>query len=132
LRLLGATDRASRIREMLGMVGMESAADRYPHELSGGQQQRIALARALAPRPELLLMDEPFSNLDVDLRERLGLEVRDILKQQTITAILVTHDQHDAFAIATRSASCVRSVSSNGERRTNSIIGRRRASWRIS
>jgi len=100
LRLLGATDRASRIREMLGMVGMESAADRYPHELSGGQQQRIALARALAPRPELLLMDEPFSNLDVDLRERLGLEVRDILKQQTITAILVTHDQHDAFAIA--------------------------------
>src|SRR6185503_1471755 len=67
---------------------------------SGGQQQRVALARALAPRPELLLMDEPFSNLDVDLRERLGLEVRDILKQQNTTAILVTHDQHDAFAIA--------------------------------
>ena len=100
LRPLAAAERAARIREMLGLVGMESAADRYPHELSGGQQQRIALARALAPRPELLLMDEPFSNLDVDLRERLGLEVRDILKQQGMTAILVTHDQHDAFAIA--------------------------------
>jgi iron(III) transport system ATP-binding protein len=82
------------------MIGMTRAAARYPHELSGGQQQRVALARALAPQPELLLLDEPFSNLDVDLRERLGLEVRDILKQQNMTAILVTHDQHDAFAIA--------------------------------
>jgi iron(III) transport system ATP-binding protein len=100
LRLLDGAERARRIGELLGMVGMERAADRYPHELSGGQQQRVALARALAPRPELLLMDEPFSNLDVDLRERLGLEVRDILKQQQMTAILVTHDQHDAFAIA--------------------------------
>ena len=77
-----------------------AALDKYPHELSGGQQQRVALARALAPRPELLLLDEPFSNLDVDLRERLSLEVRDILKASGATAVLVTHDQHEAFAIA--------------------------------
>ena len=76
------------------------AGDAYPHELSGGQQQRVALARALAPEPELLLLDEPFSNLDVDLRERLSLEVREILKAAGTTAILVTHDQHEAFAIA--------------------------------
>jgi iron(III) transport system ATP-binding protein len=100
LRLLNNADRARRVAEQLEVVSMKSAADRYPHELSGGQQQRVALARALAPRPELLLLDEPFSNLDVDLRQRLGLEVRDILKQLGMTAILVTHDQHDAFAIA--------------------------------
>jgi iron(III) transport system ATP-binding protein len=79
---------------------LSELAGRYPHELSGGQQQRVALARALAPRPELLLLDEPFSNLDVDLRERLSLEVRTILKTAGATAILVTHDQHEAFAMA--------------------------------
>ena len=82
------------------MVGLAPWSRRYPHELSGGQQQRVALARALAPRPELLLLDEPFSNLDVEMRERLSVEVRDILKQQNTTAILVTHDQHEAFNIA--------------------------------
>jgi iron(III) transport system ATP-binding protein len=97
---LEAAARARRVGETLDIIGMKAVSARYPHELSGGQQQRVALARALAPQPELLLLDEPFSNLDVDLRERLGLEVRDILKQQGITAILVTHDQHDAFAIA--------------------------------
>ncbi|NGZ05577.1 MAG: ABC transporter ATP-binding protein [Magnetococcales bacterium] len=85
-------------REMLELVGLESMARRHPHELSGGQQQRVALARALAPRPELILLDEPFSNLDVDLRERLGLEVRQILISQGMTGILVTHDQREAFA----------------------------------
>ena len=100
LRQLDPQERARRIGETLEVISMSRAAGRYPHELSGGQQQRVALARALAPQPELLLLDEPFSNLDVDLRERLGLEVRDILKQQNMTAILVTHDQHDAFAIA--------------------------------
>ncbi|MDQ3185903.1 MAG: ABC transporter ATP-binding protein [Pseudomonadota bacterium] len=93
-------ERASRVAELLQTVGLADAAAKYPHELSGGQQQRVALARALAPRPELLLLDEPFSNLDVSLRERLSLEVRDILKSQNATAILVTHDQDEAFAIA--------------------------------
>lgn len=92
--------RQKRVDELLEVVGLQGFKQAYPHELSGGQQQRVALARALAPRPDLLLLDEPFSNLDVALRERLGLEVRDILKQQNATAILVTHDQHEAFAIA--------------------------------
>ncbi|WP_354686199.1 ABC transporter ATP-binding protein [Cupriavidus necator] len=93
-------ERAARVDEVLELVGLAGAGSNYPHELSGGQQQRVALARALAPRPELLLLDEPFSNLDVDLRERLSLEVRAILKAQGTTAILVTHDQHEAFAMA--------------------------------
>ncbi len=100
LHQLDPSARARRVGETLEVIGMTLAAERYPHELSGGQQQRVALARAIAPQPELLLLDEPFSNLDIDLRERLGLEVRDILKQQNMTAILVTHDQQDAFAIA--------------------------------
>jgi iron(III) transport system ATP-binding protein len=92
--------RASRVRELAALTGLAGALRQYPHELSGGQQQRVALARALAPRPELLLLDEPFSNLDVDLRERLSLEVREIIKASGATAILVTHDQHEAFAMA--------------------------------
>ncbi|MCC6196131.1 MAG: ABC transporter ATP-binding protein [Burkholderiales bacterium] len=91
---------ARRTAEMLELVGLGSAASVFPHELSGGQQQRVALARALAPAPGLLLLDEPFSNLDIDLRERISLEVREILKAAGITAILVTHDQYEAFAIA--------------------------------
>jgi iron(III) transport system ATP-binding protein len=89
-----------RIAEMLALVGLSGVGSAYPHELSGGQQQRVALARALAPQPDLLLLDEPFSNLDIDLRERLSLEVRDIIKASGTTAILVTHDQHEAFALA--------------------------------
>ena len=100
LRTLGAAERETRTRRMLELVGLADATRAYPHELSGGQQQRVALARALAPEPELLLLDEPFSNLDVDLRERLSVEVRAILKDAGITAMLVTHDQHEAFAIA--------------------------------
>lgn len=92
--------RQQRVDELLEVVGLQAFKKAHPHELSGGQQQRVALARALAPKPDLLLLDEPFSNLDVALRERLGLEVRDILKQQNATAILVTHDQNEAFAIA--------------------------------
>ncbi len=89
--------RNSQVLSMLERVGLSSEMARFPHELSGGQQQRVALARSLAPRPRLLLMDEPFSNLDVELRERLGLEVRDLLKDTGTTCILVTHDQQDAF-----------------------------------
>ena len=100
LHRMQKTERASRITELLHTVGLADASSRYPHELSGGQQQRVALARALAPRPNLLLLDEPFSNLDVSLRERLSLEIRDILKSQNATVILVTHDQDEAFAIA--------------------------------
>jgi iron(III) transport system ATP-binding protein len=100
LRRLPASDRAFRIQKLLALVGLGAHGHKYPHELSGGQQQRVALARALAPEPDLLLLDEPFSNLDVDLRERLAIEVRDILKESGTTAVLVTHDQHEAFAIA--------------------------------
>ena len=89
-----------RVRQLLATVGLAGQGDKFPHELSGGQQQRVALARALAPRPELILLDEPFSNLDVGLRERLSLEVREILKREGLTAILVTHDQNEAFAMA--------------------------------
>lgn len=89
-----------RVDELLQVVQLTNVFKKYPHELSGGQQQRVALARALAPKPELLLLDEPFSNLDVSLRERLSMEVREILKNQGITAVLVTHDQAEAFAIA--------------------------------
>ena len=91
--------RAQRVQQMLDLVGLDAVADRAPHQLSGGQQQRVALARALAPGPRLLLLDEPFSSLDVDLRERLAQEVRQILKASGTTALLVTHDQLEAFAI---------------------------------
>jgi iron(III) transport system ATP-binding protein len=92
--------RKRRVDELLDLVGLPGEARKYPHQLSGGQQQRVALARALAPRPRLLLLDEPFSSLDVDLRERLAAEVRAILRAEGTTAILVTHDQHEAFAMA--------------------------------
>ena len=85
--------------EMLEIVGMSAMGKRYIHELSGGQQQRVALARALAQKPDLVLLDEPFSNLDIEMRERLSYEVRQILKQQHTTGIMVTHDQHEAFAV---------------------------------
>jgi len=100
LRRMARAQREARVAQMLEMVGLGRAADSYPHELSGGQQQRVALARALAPEPELLLLDEPFSNLDVDTREKLAAEVRDILKATGHTAVLVTHNQAEAFAIA--------------------------------
>jgi iron(III) transport system ATP-binding protein len=102
LRGVSGAERAERVRDMLSLVGLTANARRFPHELSGGQQQRVALARALAPRPKLLLMDEPFSNLDVELRARLGAEVRQILKASGTSAILVTHDQQESFAISDR------------------------------
>ena len=99
----GVADRTlarARAHQLLETVGLSATARRYPHELSGGQQQRVALARALATQPRLLLLDEPFSNLDVDLREQLAAEVRTILKASGTTAVFVTHDQNEAFAMA--------------------------------
>ena len=99
LSRLKGKERISRLKEMLALVQMEKFEKRYPHELSGGQQQRIALARALAPKPNLLLMDEPFSNLDADLKESIREELRLILKKAKMTCMLVTHDHEDVDAI---------------------------------
>lgn len=97
---LSESEQNQRISEMLDLVKLTEYSKRFAHELSGGQQQRIALARALAPKPALLLLDEPFSSLDVELRRSLALEIRDILKACNTTAIMVTHDQQEAFAMA--------------------------------
>jgi len=99
LRKASGEARRKTVARMLKVVGLESYDARFPHELSGGQQQRVALARALAAQPRAILLDEPFSNLDVDTRERLSLEVRDILRQEGITGVLVTHHQDEAFAL---------------------------------
>jgi iron(III) transport system ATP-binding protein len=88
-----------RVLDLLDMIQMQHLRYKYPHELSGGQQQRVALARALAPKPKILLLDEPFSSLDTTLREDLAKEVRKLLKQESITAILVTHDQREALGM---------------------------------
>ncbi|MBT3014235.1 MAG: ABC transporter ATP-binding protein [Candidatus Thiodiazotropha sp. (ex Clathrolucina costata)] len=100
LRGISGKSQRQRVGELLVLVGLSGLEDKYPHQLSGGQQQRIALIRAMAPRPEILLLDEPFSGLDVELREQLAGEVRAILKREGVTAILVTHDQLEAFALA--------------------------------
>jgi iron(III) transport system ATP-binding protein len=100
LKKTAAELRGNRVQEMLCLTGLAKQAKQFPHELSGGQQQRVALARALAPAPELILLDEPFSNLDPDLRERLALDLRDLLTTARTTALLVTHDQYEAFALA--------------------------------
>jgi iron(III) transport system ATP-binding protein len=104
LRKWKAADRDARIAELLELVGLASAARAYPHQLSGGMQQRVALARAMAPRPSILLLDEPFSNIDADLREQLAADIRAMLLRGGMTAILVTHDQNEAFAMADRIA----------------------------
>jgi iron(III) transport system ATP-binding protein len=93
---------ATLLEDLLALVKLEGLHNRYPNELSGGQQQRVALARALAPSPALLLLDEPLSNLDTELRRGLALELREILKARAISALMVTHDQHEAFAFADR------------------------------
>lgn len=99
-----ATDRSDRVDELLDLVGLTDHDEKYPDALSGGQQQRVALARSLAPEPKLLLLDEPFSNLDVDLRVEMREEVRRILKEAGVTAVSVTHDQEEAMSISDRVA----------------------------
>ncbi|WP_256532171.1 ABC transporter ATP-binding protein [Halovivax cerinus] len=99
-----ADERDERVATLLELVGLDDQADAYPGELSGGQQQRIALARSIAPEPDLLLLDEPFSNLDVDLRVEMREEVRRIIKETGVTAISVTHDQEEALSISDRVA----------------------------
>lgn len=100
LRRMAASERGQRVQQMLDMVGLAAAGSKFPHELSGGQQQRVALARALAPSPALLLLDEPFSNLDATTRERLTREVREILRAAGQTAMLVTHNAQEAETMA--------------------------------
>ncbi|PIC69135.1 MULTISPECIES: ABC transporter ATP-binding protein [unclassified Sporosarcina] len=95
-------EKKKRLDEMLELVQLQEFAKRYPHELSGGQQQRVALARALAPSPSILLMDEPFSNLDTNLKSLIRMEVRDILQKANITCLFVSHDQADVDAICDR------------------------------
>lgn len=102
LHHLPKSERPKRTEEMLGLVGLQKLAHRMPHELSGGQQQRVALARAMAPKPQLILLDEPFSNLDAVLRNETRDELRNLLKEAKMSAILVTHDQEEAFSFADR------------------------------
>ncbi|MNH95261.1 Fe(3+) ions import ATP-binding protein FbpC [compost metagenome] len=102
LHRLSKAERTERLQAMLELVQLKGLEKRYPHELSGGQQQRVAFARALAPEPAILLMDEPFSNLDADLKGKIREELRQLLRAANITSILVTHDKEDAVAICDR------------------------------
>jgi putative spermidine/putrescine transport system ATP-binding protein len=102
MRKLANTEVASRAREALRLVRLEGYADRLPRQLSGGQQQRVALARALAIRPDVLLLDEPLSNLDAKLREEVRIEIRELQRQLGLTTIMVTHDQEEALTVADR------------------------------
>jgi ABC-type Fe3+/spermidine/putrescine transport system ATPase subunit len=99
-RRLPGTEAARRSAEILERVGLGQLAGRYPHELSGGEQQRVALARAVVARPGLLLFDEPLSNLDADLRERLRVQIATLTRESGATAVYITHDQSEAFALA--------------------------------
>ncbi|MBE0660862.1 MAG: ABC transporter ATP-binding protein [Bacteroidales bacterium] len=99
---LGKKEKAVRISELIELTGLKDLEHRYPHQLSGGQRQRVALARALAPNPNLILFDEPFSNIDSVLKNQIRSEIRDIIKASGTTAIFVTHDTKDVLAIADR------------------------------
>lgn len=132
LRGRSAPEREARVDEMLHLVGLDGMRRRFPHELSGGQQQRVALARALAPAPSLLLLDEPFSSLDPELRERLALELRELLKAAAITTLLVTHDQHEAFAMADSVGVMIDGRIAQWDTPTGSITARPRARLQIS
>ncbi|MGR5258923.1 ABC transporter ATP-binding protein [Vibrio astriarenae] len=104
LRELSKTEQQSKVAEMLELVHLQPYGDRFPHQLSGGQQQRVAIARALAYKPDLLLLDEPFSNIDTQVRHELIGEIRRLFKKQGVTAIFVTHSREEAFAFADKMA----------------------------
>lgn len=102
LKKLSKRQKTERLNEVLELVNLVEYKDRYPYELSGGQQQRIALARAIAPKPSVMLLDEPFSNLDANLKNKIRDELKRILKETGITSIFVTHDKEDALSIANK------------------------------
>ncbi|MDW2067898.1 ABC transporter ATP-binding protein, partial [Vibrio sp. 1579] len=104
LKHQAAKEKRAKVDEMLELVHLQGYADRYPHQLSGGQQQRVAIARSLAYSPDLLLLDEPFSNIDTQVRHELISEIRKIFKAQGVTAIFVTHSREEAFAFADKMA----------------------------
>ncbi|MDW3124904.1 ABC transporter ATP-binding protein, partial [Vibrio sp. 1974] len=104
LKHQSAQEKRAKVDEMLELVHLQGYADRYPHQLSGGQQQRVAIARSLAYSPDLLLLDEPFSNIDTQVRHELISEIRKIFKAQGVTAIFVTHSREEAFAFADKMA----------------------------
>lgn len=104
IRQLTKAEQSIRVKQLLALIGLSDYEDSYPHQLSGGQQQRIALARALAPKPRLILMDEPFSGLDAKLKETLVPQIRSILKHEQVSALIVSHDQGEAFAISDKIA----------------------------
>lgn len=100
LKKVSKSEKDKRVKRMLDLVNLEGYERRYPHELSGGQQQRVAIARAVAPSPSVLLLDEPFSNLDAHLREKIRRELKEIINKMGITSIFVTHDKEDAKSLA--------------------------------
>ncbi|MTI85080.1 MAG: ABC transporter ATP-binding protein [Firmicutes bacterium] len=102
LKKLTKQQQGQRVNEVLSLIELQNFGKRYPHELSGGQQQRVALARSIAPQPDVLLLDEPFSNLDAPLQIKIRDDLKKILKKAGITSIFVTHDQEDANALADR------------------------------
>jgi iron(III) transport system ATP-binding protein len=104
LNRLPRASRRDRVDEVLALTGLQDFASRHPHELSGGQQQRVAIARAIAPRPHIALLDEPFSNLDAELRGRVRAEALALLRAADVAVVLVTHDQDEAFVVADRIA----------------------------
>ncbi|WP_286263081.1 ABC transporter ATP-binding protein [Thalassotalea atypica] len=104
IKRLAKDIQSERVEQLLTLLKLSEYANRYPHQLSGGQQQRVAIARALAPQPKLLLLDEPFSNIDARLRHELMLEIRRLLKQLGISAIFVTHNKDEVFTFADKMA----------------------------
>lgn len=104
LKGMDKADKSARVNKLLTLLKLNDYGDRYPHQLSGGQQQRVAIARALAPQPKLLLLDEPFSNIDARLRHELMLEIRQLLKELGISAIFVTHNKDEVFTFADKMA----------------------------